>query len=153
MGHHPLPHNGFAIQNVFNGTWYCYKVFDVTGAAMTGTMLITANHCNVLWSGSSVIKILHNQEYSYVKSLDDTHYVYLGLARQLAWSDFTWYDGSVATGLPWAAGRPDNSLGVNSLVYVNADYTIMDSSSINLQVLVCRKPATFTDYDWASRFW
>lgn len=61
------------------------------------------------------------------------------------------YDGTPATGLPWAASRPQNSVN-KTLVTINRQGTITDREPTSMNVLCCKSAATPVSYDATARF-
>ncbi|KAH7705112.1 hypothetical protein AAVH_27681 [Aphelenchoides avenae] len=97
----------------------------------------------------AVPKISEAREYGFLYWFWPEKAVYVGATLQSGMM-YQWYDGAVATALPWASGRPVG--GSNALVLVKSDYTVTDTTAANMTILTCKKPATYSAYDASAKF-
>lgn len=61
------------------------------------------------------------------------------------------YDGSAATDVPWYPGRPQGNLAYD-LVWLDSNCTVKDDDGSDMELIVCRAPATYTVYDRSVKF-
>ncbi|KAH7707773.1 hypothetical protein AAVH_24988 [Aphelenchoides avenae] len=132
----------------FGGAWYCYVAFGPSKIAVED---VRENACaSTSWKDSAMVKISEAREYGFLRYLWPSYTnIYLGLYLQGRAS--YWYDGSVATGLPWAVGRPLDG-AVNDMVSLTSDLSVVDGSGNDTDVLCCKKAAANLGYHPTTKF-
>ncbi|KAH7670015.1 hypothetical protein AAVH_42763 [Aphelenchoides avenae] len=136
---------------VFNGIWYCYSLNNAIALAERTRDTIANNYCNTITSGSAPIMPSEPREYAWAWWLYmGKQLVYIGAMLQSG-TTFTWHDGSPASNLPFAVGRPNNT-GNKTLVTINRDGTVTDRIPDNMVVLTCKILASNVPYDSTARF-